>query len=83
MSRRTTGLTIVLKTIRGFCAGLNGRGRAFARGVRSNWKILIRPAAKRQSEAERRRNAFVMTVTELRLIAALAIIGFNRSPVNG
>ena len=35
------------------------------------------------SEAERSRSALLTTVTELRLIAALAIIGFNNSPVNG
>ena len=35
------------------------------------------------SEAVRSRSAFVTTVTELRLIAALAIIGFSSNPVNG
>lgn len=36
-----------------------------------------------QSAAERRRRAFVMTETELKVIAAAAIIGLKSKPKNG
>ena len=46
------------------------------RKIRPNGTIDHRDAA-------RSRSALMITVTELRLIAALAIIGFSRIPVNG
>lgn len=43
----------------------------------------LSPTAQRYSEARRNRSALPITETELKLIAAAAIIGLSNSPKNG
>lgn len=48
-----------------------------------NGSLEERPPVAHQSGALRSRNAFAITDTELRLMAALAIIGDSSTPKNG
>ena len=71
---------------------LGAGGPQDARGARQGARGLLDPGARRppgrcnrfpQSGAFRRRSALPMTETELRLIAALAIIGLSTIPRTG
>ncbi len=47
------------------------------------WAITATSAALAQREARRNRSAFATTETELKLMAAAAMIGLSRTPKNG